>query len=468
VLLLCFSRQNKTRIFQPIMFSLLSESSLLAESVISMLNNFIFSDSSCQGYRREERFFSRKSSISFPTLVCLLLSNLSNSLSVELFNLLKDNNLPSFTKSAFSQRRYQLSYKIFPKMNALLVDLFYGSTGSVVAHWNDFRLCAIDGSSLVLPNTPSTKAEFGVHRNGNRQKSGLHETVMARFMAHYDVLNHLIVYSELHPIAKGELSIVYQWIENFLADSLTLFDRGFGSFSLFYLMQKYEKAFVARLKLNFNSVVSNFVKSGQTEAIVTFVSNKKEVIADMIIPKGSTIQLRLVRVLLSDGTIEVLVTSLIDNTKFPAHIFKDLYHLRWGVETCFDRFKNKLLALCFIGHKAEAILQEIYASVLIHNIHQLLVSPAQIIVNQKIEGKINSGFIYKYDQKVNDNVTIGILKPLLFTLFFNKQSNDNINNIILVFAKYTEPIRPKRVYKRRKSLAKRRNMTTQTNYRRAA
>jgi IS4 transposase len=449
------------------MFLLLSESSLLAASVICMLNSFIFSDSSCKAYRTEKRFFSRESSISFPTLVCLLLSNLSNSLSVELFNLLKANGLPSFTKSAFSQRRYQLSYKIFPKMNALLVDLFYGSTASVVAHWEGFRLCAIDGSSLVLPQTPSTKKEFGVHRNGNRQKSGLHETVMARLLVHYDVLNHLITYSELHPIAKSELSIVYQWIETLLANSLTLFDRGFGSFALFYLMQKYDKAFVVRLKLNFNTVVSSFVKSGQSEAIVSFVNNKKQVIAGVTIPKGSTIQLRLIRVLLPDGTVEILGTSLIDNTKFPAEIFKELYRLRWGIETCFDRFKNKLLALCFIGHKADAIYQEVYANILVHNIHQLLVTPAQIIVNQKVQDNTNSGFIYKYDQKVNDNVTIGILRPQLFTLFFNPQSNDNINALIQSWAKYTEPIRPNRTNKRIKSLAKRRNLTTQTNYRRA-
>lgn len=449
------------------LFTLSSESSLLAQNAISMLNRFIFSASSCKDYRTEERFFSRESLLSFPTLVCLLLSNLSNSLSVELYNLLNINILPTFTKSAFSQRRYQLSYKIFAKMNALLVDLFYSSTGSVVAHWQGFRLCAIDGSSLVLPQTPSTKAEFGVHRNGNRQKSGLHETVMARFMVHYDVLNHLIVYSELHAIAKSELAIVYQWIETLLANSLTLFDRGFGSFSLFYLMQKYEKSFVVRLKLNANAVVANFVKSGEMDAIVRLVSTRKQVVGTLTIPKGSIVTLRLIRVILLDGTIEILGTSLIDNTKFPTPIFKELYHLRWGIETCFDRFKNKFLALCFIGHKAEAIYQEIYANVIIHNIHQLLATPAQIIVNQKVESKTQNGFQYKHLQKVNDNVTIGILKPQLFALLNKPQCSHNINTLILAFAKYAEPIRPNRIIQRRKSLAKRRNLTSQTNYRRA-
>ena len=445
----------------------LTKMSTFSVSVFSSLRTFIYDASTCKSYRTGEQFFTRKSLISFPTLVYLLLSNMSNSLSVELFKILDMNGLAQFTKSAFSQRRYQISHSIFIKMNAMLVNLFYGSSEDIAQLWHGFRLCAIDGSSLVLPKTPDTKAEFGVHRNGNRQKTGLHETVMGRLVVQYDVVNHLITFAQLHPIAKSELSIVYQWIEHLLADSLTIFDRGFGSFALFYLMQKYKKAFVVRLKLNFNTVVADFVKSGQTDAIVSFSSYRKQTIGTIIIPNGSQVQLRLIRILLPDGTLEVLGTSLLNTILFPSIIFAQLYHLRWGVETCFDRFKNKLLALCFVGHKPEAIYQEVYANVLIHNIHQLLVSSAQIIVNQKVETNISNGKEYKHDQKVNDNVTIGILKIHLFSLLSKPQSSEKILDLIPIFAKYTEPIRPNRTNKRQKSLAKRRNLITQTNYRRA-
>ncbi len=448
--------------------SLLPSVSELTQSIISSLKSFIDCPSSCETYRKSKQFFSRESLISFPVLIHLLLSNMSNSLSVELYKLLDMNNLEQFTKSAFSQRRYQVSYKIFLKLNAMMIELFYGWDKEVQKYWHGFRLCAIDGSTLVLPKMPDIKSEFGVHRNGNRQKSRLHETVMGRFVAQYDLLNHLITYSEVHPIAKSELSIVYQWISTLLANSLTLFDRGFGSFALFYLMQKYEKAFVVRLKLNYNNVVADFVKSGEMDSLVSFSSTRKQQLGDFIIPKGSQVQLRLLRVLLLDGTVEVLATSLLDTVQFPTSIFAQLYHLRWGVETCFDRFKNKLLALYFTGHKAEAIYQEIYANVIVHNLHQLLVTPAQIIVNQKIETNTAKGKEYKHSQKINENVTIGILKPQLFPFWNQPISTHKIQELVLIFAKYLEPVRPNRTNKRVKSLAKRRNITTQTNYRRAA
>jgi hypothetical protein len=38
----------------------------------------------------------------------------------------------------------------------------------------------------------------------------------------------------------------------------------------------------------------------------------------------------LVRVTLKSGETEVLATSLLDEAAFPTHVFKDLYHLRWG------------------------------------------------------------------------------------------------------------------------------------------
>jgi len=45
-----------------------------------------------------------------------------------------------------------------------------------------------------------------------------------------------------------------------------------------------------------------------------------------------SLRLRLIRVELEDGEVEVLITNLIDEEAFPANAFKELYHLRWGAE----------------------------------------------------------------------------------------------------------------------------------------
>jgi hypothetical protein len=39
-----------------------------------------------------------------------------------------------------------------------------------------------------------------------------------------------------------------------------------------------------------------------------------------------------VRIELDSGETEVLITSLLDQTRYPYAVFKDLYHQRWPVE----------------------------------------------------------------------------------------------------------------------------------------
>lgn len=52
--------------------------------------------------------------------------------------------------------------------------------------------------------------------------------------------------------------------------------------------------------------------------------------------------MRLIRVDLPSGEIEILMTSLLDSQIYPAKIFKELYFLRWKIETFYDELKNKL------------------------------------------------------------------------------------------------------------------------------
>jgi hypothetical protein len=53
-----------------------------------------------------------------------------------------------------------------------------------------------------------------------------------------------------------------------------------------------------------------------------------------------TVQVRAVKVKLSTGETEVLLTSLMDKDKYPNEIFKELYFLRWGIETHYGVLKN--------------------------------------------------------------------------------------------------------------------------------
>jgi IS4 transposase len=90
-------------------------------------------------------------------------------------------------------------------------------------------------------------------------------------------------------------------------------------------------------------------------------------------------------VILPSGEIEVLATNLMDKIVITVADLADLYRQRWGVETVIDSLKNQLLLLVFSGLKPEAILQDIYASMFVYNLRQLLINEAQLLVNQQVK-----------------------------------------------------------------------------------
>ena len=91
-----------------------------------------------------------------------------------------------------------------------------------------------------------------------------------------------------------------------------------------------------------------------------------------------TLQVRLVRVVLPNGRIEVLATSLLDMLAYPAQAFATLYGTRWKIEEAFKTLKQRLHLEGFTGELPYAIEQEIHAKVLIANITAALTSQAHV------------------------------------------------------------------------------------------
>ena len=68
-------------------------------------------------------------------------------------------------------------------------------------------------------------------------------------------------------------------------------------------------------------------------------------------------KLRIVRFLLDTGEYECIVTNL-KRDAFPPWRIKELYHLRWGIETSFRKLKYSVGLSCFHSKKAEYVEQD--------------------------------------------------------------------------------------------------------------
>ncbi|MEN8173722.1 MAG: transposase [Chloroflexota bacterium] len=106
--------------------------------------------------------------------------------------------------------------------------------------------------------------------------------------------------------------------------------------------------------------------------------------APLIKQKGlpTSITVRFFRVKLNTGEWEVLVTSLLDKTQYPAEGFKDLYYLRWGIETFHGLIKTRLELENFTGTGVESIRQDFFSTLYLSGLESILTEPAQNELNE--------------------------------------------------------------------------------------
>jgi hypothetical protein len=202
--------------------------------------------------------FSRERKLTMKRLVGIIINLPKRSLSIELkdfFDIIEEDT-PA-TKGAFSLQRTKLLPILFQVWNQWLVNSFYEHYGDHVKRWKGFRLLAADGSTAYLIDKKDVVDYFGTQSNQHARAP------MARIIQVYDVLNDITIMSNMYPIKTGEQSIITRHIEKLYADSITLFDRGFPSYELMFLMMNAEapRHFVIRCKTTFNKEVIAFVKS---------------------------------------------------------------------------------------------------------------------------------------------------------------------------------------------------------------
>ena len=80
-----------------------------------------------------------------------------------------------------------------------------------------------------------------------------------------------------------------------------------------------------RAKINQGLLYKQFAKSGKAQALITLEPNQRSV--EQCLGKSlptQPLRLRLIRVELEDGEVEVLITNLMDEQAFPAIEFKEL------------------------------------------------------------------------------------------------------------------------------------------------
>jgi hypothetical protein len=331
------------------------------------------------------------------------------------------NNETSCTKSAFCQARKKLKVLFFE-------DVFYQTVLSFYKHYRaktfkNYRLWACDTSVQALPDNEETR-KMGIHKNQHKSVASI------KISVYFDVFNKLITLFELFDKRTADLMCCLKnQVKNIPKDVIAIYDRAYGSQILAFFHNLYGSKYVIRLKLDFSNTVKKFVQSADNDVIITEPIGERcyKELEKYGIRKSKMdmITYRLVKIILSTGETEVLMTNLDEN--FTISDLSEIYRLRWGVETAFNGIKNHQMLGTFSGYSELVIRQDIYCNLLFYNLHTISMLDSEEKLRKinerrkkkpsKNKKKENKGY------QINRNVGTNTLRLHLWDLFTCKEKD---------------------------------------------
>lgn len=301
-------------------------------------------------------------------MIIFILQKANQSLQVCLDDFFTANNWSPPTKSAFTQARKKLSYKVFKKLNRLICRAFYKQAN--FKKWKGFRVLSVDGSTLQLPDHESLGQKFSRHLFGPKADAG---HWMGRISYLYDVFNGLVIDAQMESYKTSEAHLCQNHLPFVNRGDLVLFDRYYASFQLMFQLLGKGTHFVFRMKDNWWKCVDEFVKTGLNEQIVTIALPKKHLHLLKKYPHlKPEIKIRLVKKVSRKGGVQVYATSLLDTDTYSAKSILNLYKQRWGIEEAYKLIKSRLEVADFSGKTAWAVQQDFYAKTLLISLCNVL------------------------------------------------------------------------------------------------
>ncbi|MGB5063472.1 MAG: IS4 family transposase [Candidatus Competibacter sp.] len=398
-------------------------------------------------HRVSDRAFTRVRCLPFAVVLVLILRKSVKSLQNVVNEAMAWLTADPVTASAFSQARYRLQHTAFIELNQKAVVESRYRDGNFRTFWG-FRILAVDGSKLLLPETDDVRAAFGTIPYSNGQDAQIQgERPYALASVLYDVLNRVALEATLGRADAYEVDLAIGHLAHTRPTDVRVMDRNDPSYRMLAELRRRARHFVIRCSAaSFGAARRMLHGEGSDSQVVTLTpcATQAPLIRQLGLPQALTV--RFVRVRLRTGEWEVLVTSLRDEAAYPTADFLELYPWRWGVETFYGVLKTRLDLENFSGLGAEAVRQDFHATVYLTGLETILTEAAQAQLDAKET---------RHPQTVNRAVSFNAIKHhALDLLWSNLDTQPLMERLTALFLTHPTSARPHRHPPRQKTSAR--------------
>lgn len=394
--------------------------------------------------------FTRMRKLSFIDTMKTVIIMEGNSLNKELCDIFNFNTDGSFiSKSAFVQRRNRIKPEAFEDA----FRIFNGRTScNDLNLYDEYRLLAVDGSDVNIALNKNSATYFSPNKWSDKGFNQFHINAL------YDILNNTYTDCIIQDAPKEhEIEAARQMMKRLGKRStrdIVIVDRGYASLDLMETVRDAGADFLFCVPEDFIKETKNLPEldcdievsftiftrqTNESKKMITegkakwlpglsrFGKHKKKV--TWFHESPYLMSVRLVKFKLDNGNYEIICTSLSPD-KFPPEKLKELYHLRWSIETSFRFLKYVIGLMNFHAKRESSVKQEIFARLLMYNFCSRIANTVIVEQNENRE--------LKY--KINFTAAIHICFAWL-----KRQLKLDLRKLI---AQHIEPIHPGRIDER--------------------
>jgi hypothetical protein len=261
-------------------------------------------------------------------------------------------------KSAISQARSRLGMEPMKQLYERVVKPV-ATEQTRGAFYRDWRMVALDGFTLEVPDTEANRAAFA---RPESPSGGEAAYPRLRGVGLVEVGTHVLFGAALDSYAKGEITLAREVVPHLRPGMLCLADRYFPGYALWEQAVETGAQLVWRVREKIRFAVEELLPDGSYLSRFYPKWNRGK-------PQGEGIPVRVLEyeVLGSEERVR-LVTSILDGRAAPAAELAALYHERWEFETALDEFKTHLRGARTVlrSQTPDLVRQEVYGVLLAH------------------------------------------------------------------------------------------------------
>jgi hypothetical protein len=240
--------------------------------------------------------------------------------------------------------------------------------------WHGLALYGVDGTTLRVADSEENRVHFGGQDSGrhaggrDERQSGYPSMKLVVVMS---LRSHLLAAAIFGPYATDERAYAASLWGTVPDNSLVLIDRLYLQANVLVplMTQGRERHWITRATLRTKFRVIR--RLGKGDELIEFTVSSEARRKDPTLP--THFDARAIRYQRKGYQPQLLLTSLVDETRFPADDIRALYHERWEIELGFGEIKTDMLErLETIRSKSPvAVAQEMWGLLLAYNLVRL-------------------------------------------------------------------------------------------------